>query len=66
MAKNKNIKVVLRHDEEMEHMLVYCNGILLSDECEGYPTLKAEDIFRCLKEHDVIAEFTTESIEEEE
>lgn len=36
MSKNKT-KIVLRKDDEMEHLLIYRNGILVSDAYEAFP-----------------------------
>lgn len=60
------IKVVLRQDKEegneMEHILLYKNGLLLDDSVEGFPSLCAKDILQLLKKHGIL-ELEVETIE---
>ena len=54
VSKNNKPKVLYRYCDDMEHVIVYQNGILLSDEYEGFPKLSAKDILECLVECGVI------------
>lgn len=61
MAKKADtIKVLFRYCDDMEHIVIYKNGIVKSDECEGYPKLSGLDVLRCLAKHGLI------ELEEEE
>lgn len=52
--KTDTAKVLFRHCEDMEHIVVWKNGIVESDECEGYPKLSGLDVLRCLGKHGLI------------
>lgn len=49
-----SVKVIYRSDDDMDHMLLYKNQCLLSDECEGFPRLTALEVLECLAKYGVI------------
>lgn len=60
MAIKKIPKVLFRYCDDMEHIVIIDNGMVKSDECEGYPKLSGSDVLRCLEKHGYI------ELEEEE
>mgnify|MGYP003463108544 CR=1 FL=1 len=55
MAKrNKIPKVLFRHCDDMEHIIVSRNGVLLHDGYEGFPMLRADQVLECLAECGII------------
>ncbi len=58
--KDKVPKVLLRYCNDMEHMIVYQNGILIHDRYEGFPKLTGREVLQCLAESGII------ELEEEE
>ena len=68
MAKQKKDlvpKVLLRYCEDMEHIIVHQNGILLHDGYEGFPKLTGRQVLECLAECGII-ELEEEEITNEE
>ena len=68
MAKKKKdlvSKVLLRYCEDMEHIIVHQNGILLHDGYEGFPKLTGRQVLECLAECGII-ELEEEEIVDEE
>lgn len=63
MSKNKT-KIVLRKDDEMEHLLIYRNGILVSDAYEAFPKFTTEEILMRLHQEGIINGLEIERIEE--
>lgn len=60
----KNIpKVLYRHCDDMEHIIVHQNNVLLSDEYEGFPKLTAKEVLECLAKCGIIE--LTEEISDE-
>lgn len=58
------VKVVYRSCDDMDHVLLYHNNCLLSDEYEGFPRLSALDVLECLATYGII-ELEKEMIEDE-
>lgn len=62
MAKRKDKipKVLFRYCNDMEHIIVHQNGLLLHDGYEGFPKLTGKEVLYCLAECGII------ELEEEE
>ena len=66
MAKRNQItKVLFRYCNDMEHIIVHRNGIVLHDGYEGFPRLTAEQILECLENCGVIELEKEEIIDED-
>lgn len=66
MAKRKELpKVLFRYCEDMEHIVIIDNGLIESDECEGFPKLSALDVLKYLEKHKYIT-LEIEEIDDEE
>ena len=66
MAKKNQIpNVLFRYCDDMEHIVVYRNGILLHDGYEGFPKLTGKEVLKCLAECGII-ELEEEEIVDEE
>ena len=63
--KDKVPKVLLRYCEDMEHIIVHQNGILLHDGYEGFPKLTGRQVLECFAECGII-ELEEEEIVDEE
>lgn len=59
-GEKKLPKVLFRHFDDMEHIVIFDNGFVKSDECEGFPKLTGLDVLKCLAKHGYI------ELEEEE
>lgn len=63
MIRKKELpRVLYRHCDDMEHIVIYQNGILLSDEYEGFPNLSGKEILECFAKYGII-ELEQEEIE---
>lgn len=55
MAKKNQIpKILFRHCDDIEHIIVSRNGVLLHDGYEGFPILRADQVLECLAECGII------------
>ena len=63
--RDKVPKVLLRYCNDMEHMVVHQNGILIHDGYEGFPKLTGREVLQCLAESGII-ELEEEEIVDEE
>ena len=63
--KDKVPKVLLRYCNDMEHMIVHQNGILIHDGYEGFPKLTGREVLQGLAESGII-ELEEEEIVDEE
>ncbi len=64
--KDKVPKVLLRYCNDMEHMIVHQNGILMHDGYEGFPNLTGKEVLKCLAESGIIELEEEEIIDEED
>lgn len=42
--------ILYRYEEDFEHIVVYKNGILISDKYEGFPRISKEQVIQLLNE----------------
>ena len=58
--------VLFRYCNDMEHIVIFDNGFVESDECEGYPKLSGLEVLKCMATHGYIELEEEEIINEEE
>lgn len=54
MKKDKIPKVLFRYEKGFEHIMIHQDGIVISDECEGFPAVTGREVLECLAVHGII------------